>query len=127
MKDRIRLWSGRAGRGATSQALRLIRFPLFCVLVFASVRLALAATTELVPMSLNATASYTASGRGTMSAVTTKTLEKAHLPRETQTFTNKTDREISELKPTPNWRIGMEIVAGVGLFLWVQRVRNFSI
>ena len=126
-KEGLLVGSCRLGTRAISQAVRLVRFPLFCLVGLLSVRLAFSAAAQWVPTKLDAAASYAASDRGTISVVATGKPENHELSSETQTLKKKGDRQVSELAPIPNPSIGVEIVGGLALFLWVQRFRNSSV
>ena len=126
-KKGLLVGSDRLGTAAVSPSVCLSRFPLFCIVGLVSVRLAFSAAAQLVSTNLDDAVSYSVSGRDTMSVLAAKTPENDQLPWETQTLTNKTERQVSELKPTPNPSIWMEIVGGFALFLWVQRFRNSSV
>lgn len=148
MMEWLRVWfnkgllvrSGRHGRWAIFQTVRLVRLPFFCVVGIVCVGLAFFVAAELVPTNLSAAVTYVVSGSGATSPVAAKTPENDQLRSGTQTLANTTaavtlpamdpekmNRRISELKPNPTSSIGVGIVGGLALFLWVWRFRNFSV
>jgi hypothetical protein len=114
--------SGRHGTSVDFQAACVSRLPLFCIAGLVSVGIAISASAQLVSTTVDAAVSYVVSSRGTMSVLATKNPENDQFSRETQTLKNKI-----EGKPTPNLSIGVEIVGGLALFLWIQRFRNYSV
>jgi hypothetical protein len=126
-KEGLVVGSCMLGTRAVSRAVRLVRFPLFCLVGLLSVKLAFSAAAHWVPTNFEAATNYAASDRGTISVIATEKPENDELSSETQSLKNKGDRQVSELTPIPNPSIGVEIVGGLALFLWVQRFRNSSV
>ena len=146
MMEGLRVWfnegipvgSGRLGRRAIFQTVRLVRPPLFCVIGIVCFRLAFSAAAELAPTNLGTAVTNPVLGGGTTTGIATKPQVNDQSPLETQTLANTTNtaatftqmepekmnRQISELNPSPTPSIGMEIVGGVALFIWVWRFRN---
>jgi len=111
-----------SGRHGTSVDFQAARLPLFCIAGLVSVGIAISASAQLVSTTADAAVSYVVSSRDTMSVLATKNPENDQFSRETQTLENKI-----EGKPTPNLSVGVEIVGGLALFLWIQRFRNYSV
>jgi hypothetical protein len=122
LKEELLVGSGRIGRPAVSQSICLSRFHPFCIVGLVSVGLAFSAAARFVSTNTDAAVSYAASGRGTMSVLATEARENNQSPPET--LTNKSDRKLSERNAAPNPNVGVELVCGLALFLWVQRFRN---
>jgi len=113
------------GVRSISRAVRLVRLPLFCFIGLLSVRLAFSAA-QWIPTNLAAPAGSAASDHGATAVVVAEKTGNDELSSEIQSLKNK-GRQISELKPIPNPSIGVEIIGGLALFLWVQRFRNSSV
>jgi hypothetical protein len=114
----------KEGMRATSQAVRLVRFPLFCLVGAVSAGLAFSETGRPVPTHLSGAESYAASDRGTISMEGGEKPENAVLSSVVRVSKSNQDREIYQLTPTPNLSIGVEIIGGLALFFWIQRFRN---
>jgi hypothetical protein len=122
LKEGRYLSQGRHGTSVDFQAACVSRLLLFCIAGLVSVGIAISASAQLVSTNVDAAVSYMVSSRGTMSVLATKNPENDQFSRETQTLENKIDGE-----PMPNLSIGVEIVGGLALFLWIQRFRNYSV
>jgi hypothetical protein len=121
---RIRM---KEGMRTTLPVVRLVRFPLFCLVVVLSTRLAFSEAAQPVPTNLNAALNYAASDRGAGSMGTPERRGNNGLSSVVQTSKNNRDRQVYELTPIPNPSIGVEIIGGLALFFWVQRFRNSSV
>jgi hypothetical protein len=124
LKEELLVGPGKLGTPAIAQPICLSRFHLFCItgLVFAG--LALSSAAEFVSTNFDAAVSYPASDRDTTSVVARQAPENDPSPSEGETLTNKPNRKVSERDTKANPGIGVELVCGLALFLWVQRFRN---
>jgi hypothetical protein len=122
LKEELDVGPGRLGRPAVSQSLRLSPFRLFCLWGLVSVGLVFSAAGQFVSTNFDAAANYRASTRDTMFLVAAQAPSQSS--PETQTFGNKPDGEVSERNVAPNQGIGVALICGFALFLWVQRFRN---
>ena len=112
--------SGRHDTSAEFQAVCWNRLPLFCIAGLVFVGLAHSTSAQSISLNVDAEISYAVSRGAMMSAVAAKKPEYDREPPQTQASASKT-----ELKPAPNLGIGVEIVGGLALFLWIQRFRNY--
>jgi hypothetical protein len=123
LQEELLLGPGKLGTLAIAQSRCLRRFHLFCVTGLVLVGLAFSSAAEFVPTNFDAAVSYAASDRDTTSVVARQAPENNQSPSERETLTNKPNK-VSERDTTPNPGIGVELVCGLGLFLWVQRFCN---
>jgi hypothetical protein len=114
----------KEGMGTTSKAVRLVRFPLFCL---AGALFAGLAFYEAGSTNLSAAESYATSERGAISTERGDKPGKDVLPPVVRVSNSSQDREVYQLTPTPNPSIGVEIIGGLALFFWIQRFRNSSV
>ena len=121
LKEELLVRPGKLGTPAIAQSIILCRFYLFCVTGLVLVGLAFSSAAELVSTNFDAPVSYAASDRDTTSVIAT---EYDQGPSEGERLTNKTNRKVTESDTTANPGIGVELVCGLALFLWVQRFRN---
>jgi hypothetical protein len=121
LKEELPVGPGKLGTPAIAQSICLGRFQLFCVTGLVFVGLTFSSAAELVSTNFDAAVSYWASDRDTTSVVATHAPEFNQGPSEGETLTNKPNRKVSERDTTP---IGVELVGGLALFLWVQRFRS---
>ena len=96
------------------------RFHLFHMVGLALTGLAFSAQAQLGSMNVGAAVSDSASGRVTMHVVAAEAPESDQLSSETKTITNESNANASER----NAAIGVALVCGLALFVWVQRFRN---
>src|ERR1700722_8663420 len=118
LKEELSVRPGKLGTPAIAQSICLSRFSLICVtgLIFAG--LAFASAAELVSTNFDAPVSYAASDRDTTSVIATDAPEYDQGPSEGERLTNKPNRKVTESDTTANPGIGVELVCGLGLFLW---------
>jgi hypothetical protein len=124
LKEELLVGPGKLGTPAIAQSIRLCRFHLFCVTGLVLVGLAFSSAAELVSTNFDAAVSYAASDRDTTSVIATHATEYDQGPSEGERLTNTPNRKVSERDTTANPGIGVELVCGLALFLWVQRFRN---
>jgi hypothetical protein len=124
LQEELLVEPGKLGTPATAQSICLSRFNLFCVTGLVLVGLAFSAAAEFVSTNFDAAVSYAASDRDTTPVVARQAPENDPSPSEGETLTNKPNRKVSERDTTPNPGIGVELVCGLALFLWVQRFCN---
>jgi hypothetical protein len=86
--------------------------------------LAFSAQAQLGSMNVGAAVSDAASGRGTMSVVAAEAPANDQLSSETKTITNESNANASERNAASYPGIGVALVCGLALFVWVQRFRN---
>jgi hypothetical protein len=124
LKEELLVGPGKLGTPAIAQSIILCRFYLFCVTGLVLVGLAFSSAAELVSTNFDAPVSYAASDRETTSVIATQAPEYDQGPSEGERLTNKPNRKVTESDTTANPGIGVELVCGLALFLWVQRFRN---
>jgi hypothetical protein len=124
LKEELIVGPGKLGTPASAQFICLSRFHLFCVTGLVWVGLASSLAAEFVSINFEAAVSYAASDRDTTSVVARQVSENDQSPSDGETLTNKPDGKVSERDPTANPGLGVELVCGLALFLWVQRFRN---
>jgi len=123
-EEELQVGPGKLGTPAVSQSIGLRPFHLFCLLGLVSVGLAYSAEGQFVSTSFDAAASYGALTRDTVSLVAAEAPGNDQSSPETQILANKPNGKVSERDAAPNPGIGVELICGFGLFLWVQRFRN---
>jgi hypothetical protein len=123
LKKELLVGPVKLGTPAIAELIWWCRFHLFCVTGLVLVGLASSAAAELVSTNFEAV-SYAAADRDTTSMIVTHPPEYDPGPSEGQTLTNKVNRKVTERETTANPGIGVELVCGLALFLWVQRFRN---
>ena len=126
LKKGLFLESGKHGLSAAFQAVGWGRWPLFCSVHLVVIGLTYSVTAQSVSRNVDA-AVRAVSSRDTISVLAPAKPANEQLPGKSQVLANKIDREASELKPVPNLSIGVAIVGGLALFLWVQRLRRYSV
>jgi hypothetical protein len=124
LKEELQVGPRMLGTPAVFKSICLSPFHLVCIVGLVSVGLAFSAAAQFVSASFDVAVSYAASPGSTMSVVAAEAPENDQSPSETETLTNKANRKVSERDATPNPSIGVELVCGLALFLWVQRFRN---
>jgi hypothetical protein len=102
----------------------LSRVYLCCFLGLVSFGLAFSAAAQFASTSFGVAASYGASTRDNMSVIAAEAPGNDQSLSETQTLANKPEKKVSEPNAMPNLSIGVELICGFALFLWVQRFRN---
>lgn len=117
----------KEGMRTTSQAVRLVRFPLFCLVGALSAGLALSEAGQPVPTNLSGAESYAASDRGAISMEGGEKPGNDVLSSVVRVSKSNRESQVYQLTPTPNPSIGVEIIGGLALFFWVQRFRNSSV
>jgi hypothetical protein len=122
----IRFWKKKGGTRTTLHAVRLVQLCLFCLAGVLSGEHALSATMQPLAKNTNDQESYPATGRALSMEVAEKPGTSALIP---VVETSKTARsgEGYQVTPIPNPSVGMEIIGGLALFFWIQRLRNFSV
>jgi hypothetical protein len=126
LKKRLFLESGKHGLSAAFQAVGEGRWPLFCSVHLVVIGLTYSVTAQSVSTNVDA-AVRAVSSRDTISVLAAAKPANEQLPGKSQVLANKIHSEASELKPVPNLSIGVAIVGGLALFLWVQRLRRYSV
>jgi hypothetical protein len=127
LKKGLFLESGKHGLSAAFQAVGWGRWPLFCSVHLVVIGLTYSVTAQSVSTNVDAAVSRAVSSRDTISVLAPANPANEQLPGKSQVLANKIDSEASELKPVPNLSIGVAIVGGLALFLWVQRLRRYSV
>src|SRR5258708_7543577 len=131
--------SGSLGTWAIFQDVFLVRFSLFCISGFVTLTLSAFSVQEgLIPMSPGAAVNYAVSGEATTSGTARDMLGDAGVRPAMQTFTNmvssepiramapeNTNRQVAELKPGLETSTGVQIVGGLALLVWIQRLRKY--
>jgi hypothetical protein len=116
---------GRLSPAAVYQSgCRRNRFHLFQMVGLALTGLAFSAQAQLGSMNGDAAVSDAASGRGTMFVVAVEAPANDQLSSETKTITNESNANASERNAASYPGIGVALVCGLALFVWVQRFRN---
>jgi hypothetical protein len=111
---------GRLSPAAVYQSrCRRSRFHLLHMVSLALTGLAFSAQTQFGSMNVDAAVSDAASGRGTTSVVAAEAPENDQLSSERKTITNASERNAASYPG-----IGVALVCGLALFVWVQRFRN---
>jgi hypothetical protein len=123
LKEEILARAGRLGKSAVSQSILISRFHLFHFVGLVLVGLAFSASAQLVATKVDV-AVYAASGGGPLSAVATGVAENDRLPSEMKTLSNEPNTKVPERNAESYPSIGVALVCGLALFLWVQRFRN---
>jgi hypothetical protein len=103
---------------------RRSRFHLFHLVGLAVTGLAFSAQAHLGSMHVGAAISDASIGPGTMSVVAAEAPANDQLSSETKTITNESNANASERKAASYPGIGVALVCGLALFVWVQRFRN---
>jgi hypothetical protein len=100
------------------------RFHLFHLVGLALTGLAFSAQAQLGSLNVGAPVTDAASGRGTMSVVAAEAPANDQLTSETKTISNESNANASERNAASYPGIGVALVCGLALFVWVQRFRN---
>jgi hypothetical protein len=125
LQEEVVVRPGRLSPSAVYQSrCRGSRFQLFYIVGLALTGLAFSAQAQLGSMNVDAGVSDAASGRGTMSVVAAEAPENDQLSSETKTITNESNANASERNAASYPGIGVALVCGLALFVWVQRFRN---
>jgi hypothetical protein len=121
LQEEVVVRPGRLSPAAVYQSrCRRSRFHLFHLVGLALTGLAFSAQAQLGSMNV----SDAASGRGTMSVVAAEAPANDQLSSETKTITNESNANASERNAASYPGIGVALVCGLALFVWVQRFRN---
>jgi hypothetical protein len=121
LQEEVVVRPGRLSPAAVYQSrCRRSRFHLFHLVGLAVTGLAFSAQAQLGSMNV----ADAASGRGTMSVVAAEAPANDQLSSETKTITNETNANASERNAASYPGIGVALVCGLALFVWVQRFRN---
>jgi hypothetical protein len=125
LQEEVVVRPGRLSPAAVYQSrCRRSRLHLFHMVGLALTGLAFSAQAQLGSMNVDAAVSDAASGRGTMSVVAAEAPENDQLSSETKTITNESNANASERNAASYPGIGVALVCGLALFVWVQRFRN---
>jgi hypothetical protein len=101
------------------------RFHLFYLVGLALTGLAFSAQAQLGSMNVGAAVSSDAAfGRGTMVVVAAEAPANDQLSSETKTISNESNANATERNAASYPGIGVALVCGLALFVWVQRFRN---
>jgi hypothetical protein len=120
LQEEVVVRPGRLSPAAVYQSrCRRNRFHLFQMVGLALTGLAFSAQAQLGSMNGDA-----ASGRGTMSVVAAEAPANDQLSSDTKTITNESNANASERNAASYPGIGVALVCGLALFVWVQRFRN---
>ena len=120
LQEEVVVRPGRLSPAAVYQSkCRRNRFHLFQMVGLVLTGLAFSAQAQLGLMNGDA-----ASGRGTMSMVAVEAPANDQLSSETKTITNESNANASERNAASYPGIGVALVCGLALFVWVQRFRN---
>jgi hypothetical protein len=125
LQEEVEVRPGRLSPSAVYQSrFRRSRFHLFYIVGLALTVLAFSAQAQIVSMNFDAAVSDADSGRGTMSVVAAEAPENDQFSSETKTISNESNANTSERNATSYPGIGVALVCGLALFVWVQRFRN---
>lgn len=125
LQEEVVVRPGRLRPAAVYQSSsRRSRFHLFHMVGLGLTGLAFSAQAQLGSMKIDAAVSDAASGRGTMSVVAAEAPENNQLSSETKTITNGSNANAPERNAASYPGIGVALVCGLALFVWVQRFRN---
>ena len=120
LQEEVVVRPGRLSPAAVYQSkCRRNRFHLFQMVGLALTGLAFSAQAQFGLMNGDA-----ASGRGTMSMVAVEAPANDQLSSETKTISNESNANASERNAASYPGIGVALVCGFALFVWVQRFRN---
>jgi hypothetical protein len=128
LQEEVLMRPGRLGtlavfQSRVSQSRFRNRFHLLHQVGLVLAGLAFSAQAHSVPTNVDAAHSDAASGRGTLFVVATEAPGNDQLPLGTKTLTNESNAKASEQTAAfPS--IGVALICGLALFVWVQRFRN---
>ena len=127
-----------AGRGVIFQNVLLVRFRLFCIIGAIGLVETFSANADFGPVALGL-GNDVLSGSVAASPAAMNELGSDGLLSVTETFADsattdipqpikseKLGKRIAELQPPTEARIGMQILGGLALLLWVQRLRSYG-
>jgi hypothetical protein len=123
LKEKLLVRPGNLGTPAKAPSI-WCRVHLFCVIGLVLAGLAFSSAPELASTNFDAAVTYAAADRETTSVVTRQVSDSDQSFSEGETLANKPTRKVSAGDSTENPGIGVELVCGLALFLWVQRFRN---
>jgi hypothetical protein len=122
LNEEILARAGRLGK-SVSQFLLISRFHLFHFVGLALAGLAFAAPAQCTATNVDV-AVYGASEGCPMSVIATEVAENDRPPFEIKTLSSEKNTKVPERNAESYPSIGVALVCGLALFLWVQRFRN---
>jgi hypothetical protein len=125
LQEEVVVRPGRLGPAAVYQyRCRRSRFHLFHMVGLVLAGLAFSVQAQFAAMNVVAAVSDAVSGGSTLSVVATEAPENDQLSSETKTLSTASNASASERNAGSFPSIGVALVCGLALFVWVQRFRN---
>jgi hypothetical protein len=112
---------------ATCEAIGLIQFSLFWLMGLISLSVMISVSAQGAPTKLDNVTSYADSNGGNVSVFVAARGKDDGSAAQTEIVNIESNGQVDQVQAFPNPNIGVEILGGLALLVWVQRLRNSAI